>query len=532
MPQTDATFQYDKFNRLRLRNEVTSVAKTSQHHHAHLQNQTDLVRLHVPRFTVSANDRHFQAISNIVTNLVLFTDAAHKTRAEKLEGLLFSYDFTNLASAADVVANMQQRLRQALETKHDAELKLHGFGNPGRVELLKIDAHILLLVEELNLIFDAIKLAQDKANNESDQKSALLLHASSEEVSWRMLDQHDQLLAKLAVRDTDFYWLSRRDSSTVNNLAVGDLQAFDGAADAEWTEILSKYDEPSTHPLVKRKLFLLAHWVVLPPVGGITIYEDFDLSFHPMRLQIDIRVGRKIMEYLWPARRKRQQEAAQTESFVIPEHIANAPSAHNGPAPAPASPARKNSDLPAFMYTDSPRHASFDVPPRKSLDANRLAPPPALRRLGTSRSFTDLRNTRQDSLQVPRIHRTNSTSSLRAKSTDALTLAKPSLAAAGRSMTMEWRDKGRNQETDDAAEMKTRASQKTFVRVKVARCVARSVLHRARSDCVLRCSLHLLLSIAKEDSFLCRDARIRTRDLEYRNQTWSVSETAIVSASS
>ena len=112
VPQTDATFQYDKFNRLRLRNEVTSVAKTSQHHHAHLQNQTDLVRLHVPRFTVSANDRHFQAISNIVTNLVLFTDAAHKTRAEKLEGLLFSYDFTNLASAADVVANMQQRLRQ------------------------------------------------------------------------------------------------------------------------------------------------------------------------------------------------------------------------------------------------------------------------------------------------------------------------------------------------------------------------------------------------------------------------------------
>ena len=37
------------------------------------------------------------------------------------------------------------------------------------------------------------------------------------------------------------------------------------------------------------------------------------------------------------------------------------------------------------------------------------------------------------------------------------------------------------------------------------------------------CSLHLLLSISKEDSFLCRDARIRTRDLEYRNQTWSVS---------
>jgi hypothetical protein len=36
-------------------------------------------------------------------------------------------------------------------------------------------------------------------------------------------------------------------------------------------------------------------------------------------------------------------------------------------------------------------------------------------------------------------------------------------------------------------------------------------------------SLNLLLSIQKEDSFVCRDARIKTRDLEYHNQTFSVS---------
>lgn len=40
-------------------------------------------------------------------------------------------------------------------------------------------------------------------------------------------------------------------------------------------------------------------------------------------------------------------------------------------------------------------------------------------------------------------------------------------------------------------------------------------------------SLHLLLSIIKEESFDLRDARIRTRDLEYRNQTWSVSNLAV-----
>ena len=165
--------------------------------------------------------------------------------------MLFSYDFTNVGSAADVVANLQARLRNSVEMKREAEWRLQRFGEDGQVEQLKINAHILLLSEELNFVFDAIKLAQDKLNNRTGQNSALLLHASSSEISWRMLDRQDQLIAKLAVREIDFHWLSRQDSSIVNNMAVGDLQAFDGAADAEWTEILSKYEDKSNHPLVK-----------------------------------------------------------------------------------------------------------------------------------------------------------------------------------------------------------------------------------------------------------------------------------------
>lgn len=193
---------------------------------------------------------------------------------------------------------------------------------------------------------------------------------------------------------------------------------------------------------------------MLPPVGGITIYEEFELSFHPMRLQIDTRVGRKIMCYVWPARRDRTQSPTELESFLISEH--NSEDGHDqGP---------KSSVLPALTYTDSPRHASFDLPPaRRSLDMNRLAPPSPLRRLGTSRSFTDLRKERQDSLQVPRIQRMNSSGNLR----DVHGMTK----AASMSSRSTPKEPMRAQQTDDALEMKTRASQKTFVRVKVARYV-------------------------------------------------------------
>ncbi|KAG6843470.1 hypothetical protein H0H93_000879, partial [Arthromyces matolae] len=213
----------------------------------------DLIRVHIPRFTVSAGDEHFKAISQVITKLVLFSDPAHKTRLEKLETLLFTYDFTDLSSAAKVIANLQDRLgeahdaRTAAEYNHTRRLE----EKEGQLELLKLKAHIFLLSEELNFLFDAIKLAQDRHDEHSDQKSALLLHASSDEISWKMLDDRRELLAKLVVQNIDFYWLNRQDSSTSNDLSVRNLQAFDGSRYAMWPEIVSKYDEPANHPLLK-----------------------------------------------------------------------------------------------------------------------------------------------------------------------------------------------------------------------------------------------------------------------------------------
>jgi hypothetical protein len=200
---------------------------------------------------VSANTEHFQAISNIVTKLLLFSDPAHKIRLDRLETLIFTYDFTDLASAANVVSNLQSRLRDALETERTMRNSRRLEDEEGHLKLLQLKSHIFLLSEELNLLFDSIKMAQDRFDDQTDQKSALLLHASSADISWRMLDARRNLLSKLAVANINFHWLSRQDSSTVNHLTIGNLSAFDGSRYAIWAEILSKYDEPPNHPLLK-----------------------------------------------------------------------------------------------------------------------------------------------------------------------------------------------------------------------------------------------------------------------------------------
>lgn len=174
---------------------------------------------------------------------------------EKLEKLLFTYDFTDVSSAAEVVKDLQTHLRSATEVERSARANLRLTNEDVQVELLKLRAHMFLLADELNLIFDAIKMVQDRVADRTNRKSALQLHAFSSEISWRMLDENHELLAKLDVRDADYRWLSNQDSSTENILEVGDLQAFDGSADAVWPEILSKYNEPSNHPLSKVRTF-------------------------------------------------------------------------------------------------------------------------------------------------------------------------------------------------------------------------------------------------------------------------------------
>ena len=151
-------------------------------------------------------------------------------------------------SAADVVEGLQSRLRRAVE--REQECLLSETLTP--VDALKMKAHVFLLSEELGLIFDAIKLAQDRLDEKNiDQKSALKVHTSSSEISWGIIGQNLDLIVKLGVRGIDFSWLRRQDGTTDNSLVIRDLQAFDASPDAEWPEILSKYREPSNHPHVK-----------------------------------------------------------------------------------------------------------------------------------------------------------------------------------------------------------------------------------------------------------------------------------------
>lgn len=180
---------------------------------------------------------------------------------------------------------------------------------------------------------------------------------------------------------------------------------------------------------------------MLAPVGGITIYEKFQLDFHPIRLQLDASLGQRIMEYVWPARRSRNRDTDTDTASPYDTH-------HPKP--------RASLDSSKLLNQ-----------PRSSLDASSLTPP--LRKLGSSRSFTDLRSAAADSMITPY---PTAQSNQRSLTADALDESRRHRHAIIRQISLEHKT--------DFDEMKTRSSQKNFVLVKISRLVHKNERLRTR----------------------------------------------------
>ena len=200
---------------------------------------------------------------------------------------------------------------------------------------------------------------------------------------------------------------------------------------------------------------MTADWAVLPPVGGISIYEAFEVNLHPLKLQIDAKVGQRIMEYVWPSRKiPRIRTGDNSEKEVL----SKAPVEVKVKSPTAS---RSSIDSPRALYS----------PPTLDFHGKTTLSPPH-RKLGNSRSFTDLRSVKDgDVVAAPRSF-TLLPFPKRNNSCELVTLDSPS--ASGPSipvLDLDLTGQEQTQSDGDAQVMKSRSVQKTFVLVRIARFV-------------------------------------------------------------
>ncbi|SCV74731.1 BQ2448_7760 [Microbotryum intermedium] len=328
VPRTWASMRYDKFNKLRLGSSKGVHEQEDPHLWApsmsHFRTGTgksyrpgyccDRIALKNDKLSVSANPTHFTAVYNVVTDLLLYSDPAHKRRNSKLEALVFTHDFTHLDAAIGIVSDLQYKVRSLAAMVLQYRIHLDELDGEGRLEMFTYMAEAFRQATELTLLVESISRARSLSGalKPSTSHTGLLFEAKAPELTWHMHDNSDIPFAKFSVTGAEFAWTSKSDSSVSNRLVIKDLKALNSSPEHLFAEIIAKYHGDCDNDMAKVDVFAAVLWNALPPVGGISIVEQFELHLHPIRLQLEHHVGRRIMDYVFSQRRKSDEDGSDS----------------------------------------------------------------------------------------------------------------------------------------------------------------------------------------------------------------------------
>ncbi|MBW0479720.1 hypothetical protein O181_019435 [Austropuccinia psidii MF-1] len=298
---------HDSFNQLRIKcrtpSEDWSFSAATQ---PHLQTSTDLLRVEAAEaVSVHATATHYRAIYNVVTDLCFYTDPAQKKRNASLETMQFAYDVDDLAGMAKQIQGQQAQIRLYRNKIVEEYADLNVYDELQLRELTHREYLLWLHASDLNLMVEAIRRSQGnslgrcKADTHNLPGFQLLTYAKS--ITWYMLTDSGEAIAKLSITDTRFVSYKLPDTSVSNRLLVQDMLALNISADTnrQFDEILSRYGSYMLGSMEEPKHFLKVVWKTLPPIAGISIVESFLLEIHPIRLQVEHTIGVKMHEYLF-----------------------------------------------------------------------------------------------------------------------------------------------------------------------------------------------------------------------------------------
>ena len=308
--RTHAYVLYDKHNRLRLPDRTRSVvahARRDDPAVQYLHHRTDLVQCMCPPLTLTATGAQFAALSHVY-HLLTPSDAQDQPRARRRDALLYSRAWDDAPYVVRLFATYQRHIHDTLHrlAAYEAEERLT---DAGRAEYARLSLALLDLYADMGALEEAVYLSHASARDRS-QHLALLVRARADAIEWHLVDAHDGLHLRLALLGTSFARLALVSGTSMHCLAVHDLHARNLHPSAYFPDMLTPHCPPAGHPMIGQR-FLLAHWLRLPPRGGIPIMDRCELHLHPVRVQLELRVGRQLTEYLLGARRPAPRDDAR-----------------------------------------------------------------------------------------------------------------------------------------------------------------------------------------------------------------------------
>ncbi|KAI9308972.1 golgi-body localization protein domain-containing protein [Cunninghamella echinulata] len=313
--QLSPTIQIDRYNKLRLKAHGTLFNR-----YYPLEERCDNIHVNFPNLALTADSSQYNAIYEVVVDLLLYKEPAKKERLERLHEIMLAADQGGLSDTTENIVELQQRSRQYMNIRDNYTQNLAILDPSQLEEFKKISIALQDSYQDLYLGMEAIKALQSNRRNihHNEASSNLKFVFSAEKISWEMRIDSETPLCEWHLNNTTFTLVNKDDHSHINTVEVDLLQVKNTSQNPAYTEVLSPFiDNRTKLPDFSRHKMLRCYLVALAPVGGIPVIQHLEINLFPLRLQMTYDFGKTMASYFFPAEKRQkdnQQITAQNSS--------------------------------------------------------------------------------------------------------------------------------------------------------------------------------------------------------------------------
>ncbi|EMR10372.1 hypothetical protein PNEG_01623 [Pneumocystis murina B123] len=304
--QTSASLGFIKYNHLRLKKNELNHNKNDLFESFKIESPEKYVNnifVDFPKIIFTANSDQYYIIFLIVTDLLIYTEPAQKEKSKRLEKLMLAVDFSDLTGTAEMVVNLQKRIRNLEEIKTQHRLYYENYNMEQRLLRMKIEAELRDCEDELFYLMKSIAASQKHDGSIIENVANMSWLLSASEVVWHGLLENNKPFVDFGLSNATYQRTDNFDGSNFNILEIEMIQGINLLPKTCFPDLLSPYFCGSKSVLHGRKKKMIRiYWHMLDSIGGIPVMDHFEVNLFPLSIKLEHEVGKKIFDYVFPGR--------------------------------------------------------------------------------------------------------------------------------------------------------------------------------------------------------------------------------------
>ena len=304
--KTSASMRYEKYNPLRLKYNEEVGSQDGEHVKKSYGSESRIDHLWVdfPRIRASCDSAQYYTMYIIVLDLLLYSEPLEKTRSERLEKIMLASDFSDLRGSPEMAERLQERIRQLQELKLHFQINAKYLDKSGWQDRINLEKDLTTCEDELFFIMKAINTSQQRNDDRKGTQTSGFLrwYLSASEIVWHLMRDQSEPLLEFQLGNAAYERVDNSDGSNHNAIEVQRIRGWNLLKTALYPDIIGPFQDPALKgdKLLNHQKMLSVHWYMLEAIAGIPVLEDFQVNMHPLKVQIERDLGKKLFEYIFP----------------------------------------------------------------------------------------------------------------------------------------------------------------------------------------------------------------------------------------